>query len=219
MKYVIKFCFIWLLLDQVPVAAALPLPTFDLAAVSELSKQLFQMQQQYYLLQRIQKTQTGHYGQGKIGLDAALRSSYVVPGSWQDVVGKQRRGVYGAMKTKYANTMDPLKGKKFRDADGMAAKTYQSGTDAVFSAMAGGEAIFEEVAVHLKNMRKFARRVDTTVNSKDAQDLQNRIAAENGMLQTAMAKATVLATHVQAHIAHYRYQAIATNQRYFKLLK
>lgn len=219
MMYRIIFWVVLLLCSWISTTCATGLPTVDAAAIAQLSNQLIQMRQQYYILHRIHKSQTGSYGRGKMGLDAALRSSYVMPGTWQDIVGKQRRGIYGGMKAKYANAIDPLRGKKFRDADGVVAKSYRSGTDAVVAAMAGSEAIFEEAGVHLKNMRKFARRVDTTVNSKDAQDLRNRIAAENGLLQTAMAKANVLAMHVQNQIAHDKYQAIATNQRYFKLLK
>lgn len=201
------------------VAFPAGLPVIDVGAITQLSNQLMQMRMQYYMLKRIHASQTGTYRRGKLGLDAALRSSYVVPGSWQDIVGRQRRGLYGGKKAKYAQTVDVLKGRKFREPDGMAAKAYETGTDAVVSAMAGGEALFEEIDVHLKNMRKFARRVDTTVNSKDAQDLHNRIAVEQGLLQTAMAKANVLAMHVQIQIAHHQNLAIAANQRYFKLLQ
>jgi type IV secretion system protein VirB5 len=200
-------------------ASSAILPTVDLGAIGQLVKQVEAMHKQYSMLKRIHMTQVGHYRRGVLGLDSALRSSYVVPGSWQDIVGKQRRGQYGAKKEQYSRMLNSYSEKQFRDSDGVAAKSYGLTTDAVLSAMASGDAIFSEVNAHLKNMRKFAQRVDKTVNSKDAQDLRNRIAVENGMLQTAMAKINVLSLYLQANVLHQQNNAIAVNHRYFKLLK
>lgn len=46
--------------------------------------------------------------------------------------------------------------------------------------MSGGDVLYSEVQVHLNNLATLSAQVDHTANAKDAADLQNRIAAENG---------------------------------------
>jgi type IV secretion system protein VirB5 len=188
-------------------------------AVERLQSQLHVLRMQYRELKRIHASQTGSYRRGKLGLDAALRASYVVPGSWQDVVGQQRRGVYGRKKKQASHAMHYVSPTQFKDVDGSSAQDYAMGTDAVLSSMAVGEATFEAINVHLKNMRKFARRIDQTRNSKEAQDLRNRIAVEQGMLQSAKAKLAVVHLHLQAQLLHRHHQSVMVNHRFFNLLK
>lgn len=217
-KICLAFVALWMSISPV-FAVVVPMITNDTMANISLKQQLMLMRQQYMELKKIHATQKGTYGRGRSGLKAAIEAGRVVPGSWQDVVGKQRRGKYGAIKKRYDDLLDVMPENRLRDAEGVTAKNYKLHAEAVVSAMAGGEALFGQIDVHVKNMRTLANAIDKTKNSKDAQDLRNRIAVENGMLQTAMGKTSVLLLHLQAHVAHQHSQAMVTNLRYFNLLK
>ena len=60
------------------------------------------------------------------------------------------------------------------------------------------------------------KKVDSTANIKDAQDLQNRIASESGMLQSAMAKLNAMNVNLYANMLNQQNQATAATQKYFR---
>lgn len=222
MKIVLKICALMMIGVFHQMAWAVmpaPIPTIDMTVIHQLQNQFAQMQREYAVLNEIRDTQKGSYRRGALGLDAALAATKVIPGSWQDVVGKQRRGAYGSKKSRYDASLDVLPEGRFIDDEGASAKQYGRASDSVVSAMATGEAAFDEINTHLKNMRKLAARVDETVNAKDAQDLRNRIAVEQGFVQTAVAKVNVLMMHLQANLLQQQTNSVAVSHRYFNLLK
>jgi len=196
-------------------AGATGIPTFDLAAETQLKLQFDQLREQYQTLRRQLDSMTGSYGRGGSGLAEALGAAAVVPGSWQQVVAAQAAGAFGDKQARYETVLRTLPPDKFDDPNSAVAVTYKLSTDAVRSAMASGEALYGEVQTHLNNLAALGRQVDATANIKDAQDLQNRIATESGLMQSALAKLNAVHLHLQANFANQINQSTAVRQRYF----
>lgn len=202
--------------------ASAGVPTFDYANAAAMAQELMQLQaqyetlkQQYQTMQNVQGNLEGSYGRGSIGLDDSLDAASVVPGSWQEVVSQQSSGAYGSKQSYYEDLINTLPQELFDNPEGQRAKGYQLSSNSVRAAMSGGDALYSEVQVHLNNLATLAAQVDTTTNAKDAADLQNRIAAENGMLTSAQSKLSALNMNLQANLSNAENQATADNQKFF----
>lgn len=191
------------------------LPTFDVATVLQLQQQFKQLRSQYMVLKNQVEAVTGTYNRGQIGLSDALRSASVVPGSWQDVVAQQHGSTFGSKQASYEKLIDTMPQNQFADPQARSVTTYKMSTDAVRAALAGGESLYAEVQTHLNNLARLSAEVDSTLNIKDAQDLQNRILSENGMLSSAMAKINAINMNLQANMVNQQNQATAATQKYF----
>ena len=198
------------------LANAQGIPTFDAAMALKMKQQYDQMQQQYETLKQQYAAITGSYGRGQSGLAESVAASSVVPGSWQDVVAQQSKGAFSSKQSYYENLIKTMPQDLFRDPKGQGATTYKLSTDSVRAAMAGGDALYSQVQTHLGNLTRLGQQVDTTVNLKDAQDLQNRIATENGMLQTAMVKVNALNMNLQANLLNRQNQATSNNEQFYQ---
>ena len=199
---------------SVPVLAT-GIPTFDAATLFQRKEQFKKLQDQYKTLQDQYAAVTGSYGRGQMGLSDAISTASVVPGSWQEVVARQQSGAFGSKQAVYEKRINTLPQDLFVDPQSQNATTYKMSTDSVRAALAGGDALYSEVQTHLNNLARMSKQVDTTVNIKDAQDLQNRIASENGMLSSAMAKLNAMNMNLQANILNQQNQATAETQKYF----
>ena len=200
-------------------ANATGIPTVDVAAVMQMQQQFQQllkqyqtMRQQYETMRRQYEAVTGSYGRGRVGLQEAARATAAIPGTWQDVVEMQKQGVFGQAQQRYEKALKTVPQELLRDPSGQGAKTYKISSDAVSSGMAGGEVLYGEVQDHLRTLMALAQMVDQTTNVKDATDLQARIAAENGLVQTAMAKLNALNLNVQSSMLNQQNQAQAVSQ-------
>ncbi|MGY2172123.1 type IV secretion system protein [Pseudomonas gingeri] len=203
--------------------ASAGVPTFDYTQAAGMIKELAQLQQQFEVLKQQYATQTnilnnlqGTYGRGAIGLNNAINSSSVVPGSWQEVVAAQGTGAYGTKQAYYEKLINTLPQELFANPTGQRSQDYQLSSNSVRAAMSGGDALYSEVQVHLNNLATLSQQIDTTTNAKDAADLQNRIAAENGMLQSAQSKLAALNMNLQANLNNAENQATAENEQFFK---
>lgn len=183
--------------------------------ITQMVNQLKQLQQQYQVLQQQYASVTGSYGRGSIGMNNALSASNIVPGSWQDVVNQQANGAYGSKVQDIEKLINTMPADVFADPKGQSATNYRMSTDSVRAAMAGGDVLYAEVQTHLENLASLAAQVDKTANVKDAQDLQNRIAIENGMLQATMAKLTVMNANLQANMLNEQNQGRAIKAKRF----
>lgn len=192
------------------------IPTYDAATVYQLAQQLQQMQRQYETLKRQYDAITGSYRRGTLGLDDAIRASSVVPGSWQEVVAKQRNGEFGEKQSSYEQLIRTLPSDLFNDPNSRNATSYRLSTDSVRAALSGGEILYSQVQTHLNNLARMSNEVDSTANIKDAQDLQNRISTENGMMQTALGKLNAMNMNLQANMLNQQTQANASTQTYFR---
>ena len=190
--------------------------TNQLQTLAEWGKQLAQMKQQYDQMRAQYAAVTGSYGRGQIGLQDSLNASSVVPGSWQEVVALQAKGAYASKQGAYEQMLRTMPQELFRDSQGQSATTYKLSTDSVRAALSGGDALYSQVQTHLNNLARMNSQVDSTQNVKDAQDLQNRIAIENGMLQSALGKLSVMNTNLQANLLNQQNQATSESQRYFR---
>lgn len=197
-------------------AAAQGMPTFDVANLIQAKLRYEQLKQQYDTLQRHYAAVTGSYGRGQIGTLEAVKAASIVPGSWQEVVARQASGDFASKSNYYETLIKTMPSELFADPKAQAATNYKLSTDSVRAAMAGGDVLYGEVQAHLNNLARLNQQVDATTNIKDAQDLQNRIATENGMLQTALAKVATLNMNLQANLVNQQNQATATNQNYYK---
>lgn len=198
-------------------------PTGDAGTWAALAQNLRELQDQYKMLKQQYETQTGilnntqgTYGRGSIGLDRSIDSASVVPGSWQEVVSRQNSGAYGSKQSFYEELINTLPQELFSNPDGNRARDYQLSSNSVVAAMSAGDALYSEVQVHLNNLGTLSSQVDSTTNSKDAADLQNRIAAENGMLQSAQSKMTALNMNLQANLANQENQSTSQNEQFFR---
>lgn len=196
-------------------ACAGGIPTFDTAQFAQMQQQFKQLQEQYKTLKEQYAALTGSYGRGQVGLSESIRSASVVPGSWQEVVAQQQGGVFGAKLGAHEKLINTLPQDMFVQPQSQSATTYRMSTDSVRAALAGGESLYSQVQTHLNNLARMGELVDGTANIKDAQDLQNRIAAENGMLQSAIAKLSAMNMNLQANMVNQQNQATAATQRYF----
>ncbi|SAL75421.1 type IV secretion system family protein [Caballeronia terrestris] len=197
-------------------AAATGIPTFDAATMSQLQQQFRQLQQQYETLKQQYAAVTGSYGRGQLGLSESIRATSVVPGSWQEVVAQQQSGAFGSRQSFYEKLINTMPQDLFANPQAQNATTYKMSTDSVRAAMAGGDSLYSEVQTHLINLTRMSEQVDATTNVKDAQDLQNRISSENGMLQSAMAKLNAMNMNLQANMLNQQNQATAATQKYFR---
>lgn len=200
-------------------AHAQGIPTYDAATVVQLQQQFQQLQKQYSTLQSQYQAITGNYGRGQIGLEDSINSSSIVPGSWQEVVAQQQSGAFGNKQNFYEKLLKTLPQDLFRDPQSQNATTYQLSTASVRAAMSGGEVLYSQVQTHLNNLARLSQKVDSTTNIKDGQDLQNRIATENGMMQSALGKLNAMNTNLQANILNQQTQATSSNQQYYRWKK
>ncbi len=196
-------------------AFATGIPTFDAATVLQLQQQFRQLQDQYTVLKNQYDAVTGSYGRGQIGLSDSISSASVVPGSWQEVVAQQQSGAFGSKQASYEKLINTMPQDLFANPQAQNATTYKMSTDSVRAAMAGGDSLYSEVQTHLNNLARMSQQVDSTVNIKDGQDLQNRISSENGMLSSAMAKLSAMNMNLQANMVNQQNQATAATQKYF----
>lgn len=197
-------------------AFATGIPTFDAATVIQLQQQFQQLQAQYKTLKDQYAAVTGSYGRGAIGLNQSISSASVVPGSWQEVVAQQQSGAFGSKQSFYEKLINTMPQDLFANPQAQNATNYKMSTDSVRAAMAGGDSLYSEVQTHLNNLSVLSQQVDTTANIKDAQDLQNRISTENGMLSSAMAKLNAMNMNLQANLLNQQNQATAATQKYFR---
>lgn len=195
------------------------IPTFDEATVLQLQQQFKQLEQQYETLKNQYASVTGTYGRGQIGLSDALNAASVVPGSWQEVVAQQQSGAFAAKQADYEKLIKTMPQDVFANPQAQDATSYKMSTDAVRAALAGGDTLYSEVQTHLNNLARLSQQIDVTTNIKDAQDLQNRISSENGMLQSAMAKLNVMNMNLQANMVNQQNQATAENQQFYQWKK
>ena len=185
----------------------------QVANMAKWAEQLTAMRNQFEKLNQQYQAITGHYGRGELGLAESVSAAGVVPGSWQEVVKLQNSGAYRALQNNVDQLMKTIPQELFRDPNGQSAADYKLTTDAVRAAMAGGEALYSQVQTNVNNLLTLASKIEQTVNAKDAADLQNRIAAENGLLQSAMAKLTIMNVNLQANMLNQQNQATAINQQ------
>lgn len=207
-----------LVMAQIPVTVTTDFVAMNnqVQTMRQWVEQLKQMRQQYDQMRKQYDAIVGTYGRGVIGLKESIATSSVVPGSWQEVVEQQKNGEYSLKLQATERLIKTLPQSLFVNPQSQDAADYKLSTDAVRAALTGGTELYAQVQKNLVNLSEMAKKIDETINVKDAADLLNRIATENGILQTAMAKLSVMNINLQANVLNQQNQAMSINQQRYK---
>lgn len=185
-------------------------------SIMNTMQQLEQMYAQIEEMKKQYEAVTGSYGRGLQGLEDAIAAAKNVPGSWQDIVSRQASGEFGQAAQRYEEILKPLGLDDFQETSKERTGTaYEMSSNAVIASFAGAEVIHEEIQTHLRNLETLGRQIDTTTNIKDAQDLQNRIATEQALVQTAMGNMNSLQMNLQSSLVNQQLQAEAQHNEYY----
>ena len=205
-------------------AANAQIPVTDGANLVQQMQQFLQMikeyqmlKQQYDQLKQQYEAITGNYGFGNQFNNNSNRRW--VPGSWQEVVSMQRSGKFASKQDFYEKllkTLDPNVYKWLgKDKDSRAYQSYKLSTDATRGAFAAVEALYDSIAERLKNIEGLQAQIESTANVKSAQDLGNRLLAENAYLNVEMARLNTIQTNLSANAQNMGNQATAGRAEFF----
>lgn len=172
--------------------------------VSQLKAQLEQLKNQYAAV-------TGTYGIGSLVQGDTFAAAKIVPGSWQEVVSLQQAGQYKTKLDYYDNLMKRVDPALFANDPSRNAGAYKLSYDNTRAALAVTDATYDAVETHRKNIEQLIQRIDGTQNLKEATDLNNRLVAENAMLQISIARLTAVQNNLNASAQNDKVQAQATN--------
>jgi type IV secretion system protein VirB5 len=200
------------------------IPVTDGANLAQQMQQFLQMikeyqmlKQQYDQLKQQYEAITGNYGFGNQFNNNANRRW--VPGSWQEIVSMQRSGKFASKQDFYEKllkTLDPIVYKVLgKDTDSRAYHSYKLSTDATRGAFAAVEALYDSIAERLKNIEGLQAQIESTSNVKAAQDLGNRLLAENAYLNVEMARLNTIQTNLSANAQNMGNQATAARTEFF----
>ena len=205
-------------------AANAQIPVTDGANLAQQLQQFLQMikeyqmlKQQYDQLKQQYEAIIGNYGFGNQFNNNSNRRW--VPGSWQEVVSMQRSGKFASKQDFYEKllkTLDPNVYKWLgKDKDSRAYQSYKLSTDATRGAFAAVEALYDSIAERLKNIEGLQAQIESTANVKSAQDLGNRLLAENAYLNVEMARLNTIQTNLSANAQNMGNQATAARAEFF----
>lgn len=218
---------VFLICLSAPVMASAVLSEGAMLAVlksqlESLKSQYAMLQRQYALLQQQLGAMRNGNKRGEQEWKAAVKATNAVPGTWQDVVARQKSGdletyrEFASRRKKNEQKLQALPSAEFSSPGKQRAKDYQLSADSVLAAMSGGEALYDEVSVHLNNLVKIGRDIDKTDNVKEAQDMQNRLSVEAAMLQAAMTRMNALHMQLQAASVNQENRAEAANEMFYQ---
>jgi type IV secretion system protein VirB5 len=205
---------------QIPVTDGANL-TQQMRQFLQMMKEYEMLKQQYDQLKRQYEAITGRYGFGNQFNNAVSRRW--VPGSWQEVVAMQKSGKFGSKQDFYEKllkTIDPLIYKALgKDTDSRMYQTYKLSTDATRGAFAAVEALYDSIGERLKSIEGLQGQIESTDNVKAAQDLGNRLLAENAYLNVEMARLNTIQTNLSANAQNMGNQSMAARTEFFNFGK
>ncbi|MBS0174298.1 MAG: hypothetical protein JSR64_09715 [Nitrospira sp.] len=147
--------------------------------LKQLQAQLTQAVQQY-------KSITGSRGLGNI-----LQENYtqIVPANWQETLNiMQGGGQVGQLATQIANEASQLKGSNFAGAAQQVIQGLQQNMNASASGQALNSEVYQEAGQRFTRIQDLTNQINSTQDLKGAQDLLNRLQAENLDLQNEALK-------------------------------
>ncbi|MDD2817035.1 MAG: type IV secretion system protein [Thiotrichaceae bacterium] len=169
---------------------------FDPTAVANMVKQLVQMQQQYEIMKKQYESTTGNTG---IGTSGVKNVQDVVSGSWQDVVANQKTGSFGNAQKAYDKVLTTI------GSDGMnqllGNDQYKRNYNTVKTGFAFSDASYNALNEHVANLTTLKNKINSTRNIKEAQDLANAIAIEQGYINSIGAKLSAVQTNLASNNA------------------
>lgn len=167
---------------------------FDPTAVAQMVKQIAAMKQQYDALKQQVAATTGNYNITQ-GVNQVTQS---FGGSWQDVVSKQASGAFASKQAQYDKLMSVI------GSDGLQAMMnksagFKNNYEVTRMAMAVSDTSYAALSEHVKNLQTLGAKINTTKNIKEAQDLNNAIALEQGYISTIVARQAAVQSSLTAN--------------------
>lgn len=178
MKYFISTILSVCMLTLPVTSHAGGIPTFDGASVAQAIQQVIHMKEQIdNQLKQISELKsqvtalTGSKDIGKTFSETALEQ---LPSEWKDLYGSVNNTDYKKV----------IQGKAYTPETAMKqlVHNYESSIQS-----------FNDTKSRLTNIQKMIQKIDSTTDIKAAQDLQNRIAAENAIIQNNQTKLDMMA--------------------------
>ncbi|KQQ65462.1 type IV secretion system protein [Acinetobacter sp. Leaf130] len=167
---------------------------FDPTAVANMVKQLVQMQQQYEIMKKQYESTTGSYGIG-----SSTKSVDVVSGSWQDVVANQKTGSFGTAQKTYDKVLTTIGTQGMNEL--LSNDSYKRNYNTVKTGFAFSDASYNALNEHIANLSSLKNKINSTRNIKEAQDLANAIAIEQGYINSIGAKLSAVQTNLASNSA------------------
>ena len=172
-------------------AHAQGIPTIDVANIAQailmnqsLQQQVTTQAQQYQTLASQLAAQTGNRALGQILNDSSLRN--YLPDQWQSIYDQVKNGQLQGISSA---------AQRIQQAEGMTAST--SGQQRYIDAVAANKAMsmqaYDATLKRLKNIEGLMRRSDLTQDPAAKADLQNRLSAENAMIQNEQIRLNLMA--------------------------
>lgn len=169
---------------------------FDPTAVAQAIQMVAQLQQQYEQLKNQTEAMSGSYNVGS-GLN---KVNDILPGSWQDVVSTQK-GAFGTKQETYDKLMKVVSDQALTDMMSNN-KTFKDNYNNVRMGMAVSNASYEALNEHIKNLNILSAKINSTKNIKEAQDLANQIAIEQGFITAINARLGAIQSNMTASMSN-----------------
>jgi type IV secretion system protein VirB5 len=155
------------------------IPVFDAStfaqaveSISQLKKQVEQQKAQYSAM-------TGSRNMGTIMNDPKLRQG--LPGDWQTIYDKVKRGeISGINVTALKGTLSSTNVDQQRYYDTLASNKGMT------------MVAYDKTLDRLNNIEALMQRIDTTKDTKEAQDLMARVSAEQAMIQNEQTRLSLM---------------------------
>lgn len=224
----IVFLFLFLAIN--PVQAQLMVQ--DNAAIAKALQQLQQLQQQYdkmkqqyETLLRIEQEVKGSYGVSLLNnklVDEQGRR--IMPGTWQEVVALQKSGalpgIYNERQNYFKKLLPTTDTKVFsKNPNDPLANSYKLSSDNTQAAFATTETLYNQVQKRIETIEDLTKEIDKTKNIKNSTDLNSRIAAENGFLNSDLARLQAMQLSLQANMQNMQNQAASAQAQFYSGVK
>lgn len=190
--------------------------TIDVANLQENIAQYLQMIQQLKQLQAQLGQAVQQYKSitGTRGLGNILQENYTqnVPANWQQTLNiMQGGGKVGQLATQIANEASQLKNSNFAGASQQLIQGLQQSMNAAASGQALNAQIYQEAGQRFSRIQDLTNQINGAKDLKAAQDLLNRLQAENLNLQNEALKLQAMNAMLEQQQAVKAQQVIQEN--------
>ncbi len=172
---------------QIPVTVTSDIPSTinQIQTMAQWAKQYTQMISQINQMKQQYDSLTGNRGLGQIMNNPALRG--YLPDQWAGIYDKVKGGTLPGISSA-ANTI--FSNESF---DGTAVGGRKRQLDVMAANKAMTMQAYDATLARVNNINSLMAKSDTTMDTKAAADLQNRMASENAMIQNEQIRLNLLA--------------------------
>lgn len=194
-------------------------------------KQIESLQDQYEQQVKEFESMTGNYDMGKLLNSAQDKEARdYIPHSWEDTLAVLEGGGLTGSQSDVERIMKERieQGQIYKDEElfpteqsrsSPSAKRYLQAKANVYATMGISQATFDSSRGRLENIEGLMDSIDTATDPKAAQDLQNRIIAENAILTNEIIRQQAITNLALSKQQEQKLQEEATTKRLFKNLE